>query len=906
MDSSNLSPTDQIKALSPYERSIASCVYNHDSVHAQLLQRIGRLYSLLGNYSRAIDYYQRTIGLINRKAGRPSNNPKYLIRTYYWLAGSYDSLHRTSDKVKAYDSCAAIAIRLQSIDEYCLWTLLHRSQYSFDVGDYHRSLDYADLCESQAINLIRTGSKADMDLGNRYVMPGLKWSINALVMLENYDEAQSLLEKKAAESGAGDIYYDLGFIYGTLAEVLELKGDYQKVMLYQNKALAVEKKSGGSFNYKAILNEIGYAVWFKYHKNLDKALEYYKRALQYEVITKDDRTRVLNSLESLRILDRMANIYALKGEYGDALRYIQLAFDQIRVGATETEVLHSSMDQFIAYRRIGYIATLVVDKAAIYQQKYKATHDLNDVKEAVRIYKIADQFLEKIKTEQSDYRSKLFWRSDRRHLYEMAIEACYSYGNLVDAFYFFERSRAVLLYDDLNHLRLMNQDDVERQALLKKNIADLEGELANEDKSSDRSRMLQEQLMTYRQNLDQLNEQISKNPLFYQHLSQTDQINIHDVQKKLLKGNDRLVEFYNGDSAVYSMMISTSQVILDKINKDSFDRAVSEFVSLVSNYELLNKNFTTFVNGSYQLYQLIFQHHDFPAGKIIVSFDGHYFPVEALVTKKTPSPTYFIQDHPVSYAHSARLLMIDFGKTSASGGRDFLGMAPVDFHEKFNLPSLTGSDLSLQALKSNFGSTNCMTFKTASKYNFLRDFPEYQVIQLYTHASDAGQAGEPEIFFADSVLRLSELLSEKKPFAKLIVLSACETGTGQLYAGEGVFSFNRGFAALGIPSSVSNLWSIDNVSTYHLTELFYKYLGRGLPMDEALQKAKLEFIQDPTKEKSLPFYWAATILGGRSNAIESKKPQGRNVLVLAVIAVVLIFGTGLWITKRKRVKQTAA
>lgn len=77
-------------------------------------------------------------------------------------------------------------------------------------------------------------------------------------------------------------------------------------------------------------------------------------------------------------------------------------------------------------------------------------------------------------------------------------------------------------------------------------------------------------------------------------------------------------------------------------------------------------------------------------------------------------------------------------------------------------------------------------------------------------------------------------------------------------------------------------------------------------MDEALQRAKLEFINDRANEKSMPYYWAATILAGRSEAIELKQPQRRSVLVLAAITAVLIFGAGLWIMKRKRVEQTAS
>ena len=103
-------------------------------------------------------------------------------------------------------------------------------------------------------------------------------------------------------------------------------------------------------------------------------------------------------------------------------------------------------------------------------------------------------------------------------------------------------------------------------------------------------------------------------------------------------------------------------------------------------------------------------------------------------------------------------------------------------------------------------------------------------------------------------------------------MSACETGLGQLYLGEGIFNFNRAFAACGIPSSITNLWSVDNLATYKLTELFYKYVSRGLPIDVALQKAKKEFIETGSTSEQLPYYWAAAVLTGKSEAIECIAP----------------------------------
>jgi len=233
-----------------------------------------------------------------------------------------------------------------------------------------------------------------------------------------------------------------------------------------------------------------------------------------------------------------------------------------------------------------------------------------------------------------------------------------------------------------------------------------------------------------------------------------------------------------------------------------------------------------------------------------------------------------------------------------SGPVNFLGMAPVHYSTN-SLGALLGSDLSLNEVGSYFTRNLNLIASDASKNNFEKQFSKYQIIQLYTHASDNSNNGEPVIYFADSALYLSDLIPENKPKTRLIVLSACETGNGKLYQGEGVFSFNRGFASMGIPTSITNLWSVDDQSTYRITELFYKYLSEGMPIDIALQKAKLEFIQLSSKENKLPYYWAATILAGKSDAIVYDKINPwKDLGVIAVLLGISLFVWRKW-GKRK-------
>jgi CHAT domain-containing protein len=104
---------------------------------------------------------------------------------------------------------------------------------------------------------------------------------------------------------------------------------------------------------------------------------------------------------------------------------------------------------------------------------------------------------------------------------------------------------------------------------------------------------------------------------------------------------------------------------------------------------------------------------------------------------------------------------------------------------------------------------------------------------------------------------------------KLVVLSACDTGVGEVRNGEGVYGLRRAFVLAGAESLVMSLWPVSDYTTRQLMSHYYQNLKQGLGRGDALRLVQLEMLRrDP---KLHPFYWANFIQSGDWANLEGKR-----------------------------------
>jgi CHAT domain-containing protein/predicted negative regulator of RcsB-dependent stress response len=236
----------------------------------------------------------------------------------------------------------------------------------------------------------------------------------------------------------------------------------------------------------------------------------------------------------------------------------------------------------------------------------------------------------------------------------------------------------------------------------------------------------------------------------------------------------------------------------------------------------------------------------------------HYLPFQAL---RGPQG-YLIEERSVSTMPSLNAMYAIVSKAVFSTAALIAVGNPTLDEPGLALP---GAEREVKAIGGLYLNAKVFVRDEASKRRFVADAPGNGLIHIAAHASvdeldplyssirlaKAGQLrGELE---AHEILKLD--LSQ----ARLVTLSACESGLGKVSNGDEFYGFKRTFLAAGAKALLVSLWPIEDESTANLMGVFYKEL-QGRPMAEALRQAQLTLIKSGTYAD--PAFWAPFMLVG--------------------------------------------
>jgi CHAT domain-containing protein len=104
---------------------------------------------------------------------------------------------------------------------------------------------------------------------------------------------------------------------------------------------------------------------------------------------------------------------------------------------------------------------------------------------------------------------------------------------------------------------------------------------------------------------------------------------------------------------------------------------------------------------------------------------------------------------------------------------------------------------------------------------------------------------------------------------KLVTLSACDTGIGEVRSGEGVYGLRRAFVLAGAETLVMSLWPVSDYVTREMMTGYYRGLQTGLGRGDALRRTQLAMLARPNRRH--PFHWASFIQAGEWANLEGRR-----------------------------------
>ncbi len=831
---------------------------------------MGRIYLENDDYEQAERFYLQGSELY-KKIGAAGGIGECMkgVGDVYFFQGDYGRANEYYDiaEMNLWESSSMILIG----DIY-----LNKGEMYGHEGDYLEAFG----CYNHALPIYR-------ELHDVIGQGDVHKKIGDIFILSNqYDEAsQSYLEAQNFYE-TQDVSVRMGDVFKRRGDVLLFRKHYDQAEQMFEKALeyyCVKEESVGLANTFKALGDVNYEKG-----DASKALEYFYQSL---IFYEQGKNLIGQGVAYSRIADvehRRENLEKALKNYDRAIVFHR------RAGDIDTESLTRFERSFVLER-------------------------MGKIPEAKREFQMALELFELSRTRAAFHSLKKGYMKNVLDFYQHIVRFMLRRGFKEEAFRPVDAMKARLFLDQLAEGRTPLKKGrapelTEKHNRLIAQLSDVRLELHQTDSKDKRTlARLEQRKKVIQSELDRLMITIrSENPVYSSvHYPQPMTL---DVLRKTLKPNETLVQYVVTPEKIFAFIVSQAKerfkIVPLKITVEEFGDRVGQLKKLLRDSEANQK---TLNRIALILYRGIFrplEEHLCESNDIIIVPDGGLalIPFESLIVERPyskDSPKYLLEKYKISYIQSASVLkMVRDHYRRPSKTNRFIGFGdPVYDYENFSQGKPEKSsgiphrgDTITESLRGNYereggiynrlkNSKEELTkigkffTKLANGESVLRlrdhaveeevkskTMKDYDYIHLACHGllSDDFQS----LVLSQNIptqtdngfLTLNEIMNCDFN-AKLVVLSACQSGAGKLEKGEGVTGLTRAVMYAGTPAVIASLWTVDDKATKELMVKFYEnLLKRKMSKAEALRQAKLSLLE--SKEFLSPRLWSAFVLYG--------------------------------------------
>jgi CHAT domain-containing protein len=832
---------------------------NHFDV-ARGYAAIGDMYGYLDQLEPAINFLSNAVDILNKLG---CENSLRAGKTYYSLASAYRGL-ADYERANIYGSKALAILADHSSGDRARCNLL-LGNINFQIDNFEDALQFFFRAMHELQTKNRLSRNEELNLANMMNSVG-----STHLELQQYDSALWYHYKslnRYQEFGSED---DITIVYQNLGINYSIQGKYHTAKVYLQKAVESRRQEYGDKNFRTSTSLRFLGDHFERMNELDSALTYYQQAV------------VAGSGENFRSLQVADN---------------------------------PGPSDFVID---GSLLNALWKKGKALRARYDRDLDVNDLINSLETLQVAIELMDSNQDLYELEGSSLLMSSDFYEIFEAALNDCYTLYQASDdpeylatAFLIMEKSKARLLYDTFSGLALSQQVGIpdsitNKENAIKSELAlhtkDLDQELATTPRDPDKIANLEERVFQSNRALEQLHEYLAAAYPAYISSTRSELMSLSTVQQRLSEEKKGLISYFWGEVNLYSLVVNRDAITIHQQPIDTVQKWLDKYQKhLQDGPQFVDQaaRFQAFTIDAHRLYQHLF--HDIELiGKgqsLIIATDGplRFIPFEALV-EKLPEQyhndysqlNYLLQTSPISYIYSANLWALQSKKEAVN-------MKTLGFSYSSNKESSRGSNelpgaaREIEILQGQLDGL-FLSGTEATKQSFLQHAQDYSIIHLAIHG------------VSDSISRLNNRLLFRNPSdpdkteplytyelynlrlnSRLAVLSACESGIGKNFQGEGVYSMSRAFSYAGCPTTVMSLWRISDKTTPEILENFYSQLSQGQAVDLALQQAKIQYLSDNPQNLSHPAFWAALVVHG--NTDELVAPPTRLTLILTLLSV---------------------